>query len=325
MDIVQIDQSKRRFVEAVLGIRNDSKLTYAVTLDELFTRRENNLSCSFVNALLIDHEQELSVDKLYGILIALKEYQQTKSIPDYLISRIFRLIESRILIDEEEDHRWINVAFSILKKEYSFNRLKEFIELALAPYDIPSVYFPPYLDLLQVYSKNANDNEELRESFIREECEKLQQKYSDTDTGKQAYKKFLDVVCDNLKKSVIVHISEIGAAYHGLDKIKNSLDRKSDLGIRGLIIFWILAYICITVFLVFKFDWNQLEPVFVVIGTLVFILPCLYFVFTEKTLKPQVIYDSTKEKVRNRLYKWFNFDLNLYCNLKENVEKFGPD
>ena len=115
-----------------------------------------------------------------------------------------------------------------------------------------------------------------------------------------------------------VNLSSKDRLLSELTKIKSNLDANAhNIAQRGLWLY-LLFLICVWVtlaFLTYKIGWNIMEPWTYFIGGTVTLGGYLYFVATKKELSPMTIYHQLIESRKQRNYREFGFDIELYESL----------
>ncbi len=99
-----------------------------------------------------------------------------------------------------------------------------------------------------------------------------------------------------------------------IDKIANKIFRNFKIIFGSIFI----LYYLVTYFLIWKYNWEKIEPWTFIIGTFPIILTLLYLFISEKDWNPKHFLKRKKDLIKNQEYKKFNFNINrLHVMIQE--------
>ena len=211
---IQYDDLSR----VLFGIGNDIGLTSAVVLDALY-HTDNNATSSILGEFLEKNGDRISVEKLQGVMIAIKEWQIRNSPSGVMLDVLLKLIGRRILGGDADDATWINHALDIISSSYSFHRLKNLITLLYARNPIPIECKESYLYAIQNGLQFAQQNTEGYPHL----CEEIYRLADSKDETFAANKNILETVASLIKQNLNAKPGKLLLFIHGLggDKKKS--------------------------------------------------------------------------------------------------------
>ncbi|MBI5101685.1 MAG: hypothetical protein HZB33_07635 [Nitrospirae bacterium] len=263
------EQADEIFHSTLYGVNDEPGLVYGVVIDALYKWKDNMASCLMLTDILVNQEERLSPNRLTGILCALREFQEFNPLPDYLVDRIFKLVESRIIAYQPEDNEWFNLALRLLNKEYTQKRLVGLIDLAVSPYGIPKEYSKPYLALLGKYIATGRNKADIHVTFVEEVINKVMCKHDESRNTESII--FLKTISEMLQatvglinvatplSSMTLLLAERERTLEIVDTLHSALNRRADLGVKVLLWECTILFLLMLAGLLTNFDWNVLE------------------------------------------------------------------
>lgn len=293
--------NKKDFETVLLGVPDDSKLITGIVLDSLYSFRNIGKSSKFLADFIDINGRKLSNEKLEGILDALREYICIQPIHPTVLNTICKLVENSIIGTQVEKSLWVERAFDLLGKTYSFERFQYLSDIAFNPFGISEVYTDMYINIISHYADVAHLSDKNYIFYSKAQVSRIEKNLDEKDNLNDSANHDL-----LLKLKKIYSQTTIQAHLNDLSIKLARVFRYSLFGI----IFLVIILITKNITPIVVKEWDNIEPL---LGILDIILPIIIFILvllginTKKGKFANLITKKSEQFAKHIIYKMCNF------------------